>query len=167
MELKWPAIKCRNEMLMRKAILCLGYVIMFLLIIGCTNKDAQRIKVLHVLPALWESTILVANPGMSELQTLVPMSDRYDPNLFEAFSNDWERTEDYIPEAVMAFAQDRFMDKPKEITIRIGDKVAVLAEGKNNTSVPVYLVRTRFNTYAWLYAYHIEDQDGNRIMGVE
>lgn len=134
---------------------------------GCTNKDTERIKELHTIPVLWESTVLVADPDMPDLLTLIPMNDTYDATLFEHLSETQEKTPDYIPEEIMAFALADYDNKPREITIRIGDRVSVLAEASNNTPVRVFLVRTHSNTYAWLYAYHIEDSNGNRIKSLK
>jgi hypothetical protein len=149
---------------------CFAFIIVLqlvLLSVGCTSKDKDRIKELHAMPVLWESTVLVADPDMPDLLTLIPMDDRYDPSLFEKLLETREKTADYIPEEILAFAIAGYDNKPREITIRIGDRVSILAEGTNNTPVPVFLVRTKSNTYAWLYAYHIEDRSGNRVISLK
>lgn len=152
---------------MKHGIICIIVFHLVLLTAGCTNKDKDRIKELHSMHVLWESTVLVADPDMPDLLTLVPMNDRYDPSLFEQLSDTQEKTADYIPEEIMAFAIADYDNKLREITIRIGDRISVLAGGSNNTPVPVFLVRTKSNTYAWLYAYHIEDINGNRIKSLK
>ena len=162
----------QNKGIRRKVIIKYGitFTIVFhlvLLLAGCTNKDSERIKELHAMPALWESTVLFADPDMPDLLTLIPMNDTYDATLFEHLSGTQEKTSDYIPEEIMAFALEVYDNKPREVTIRIGDRVSVLAEAINNTPVPVFLVRTNSNTYAWLYAYHIEDRDGSRIKSLK
>ena len=100
---------------------------------------------------------------MPQLKTLIPLYDRSDPSLFETYTDSAEKTEDYIPESVRAFALARYENKPREITIKIGDLVSVLAEGKLSSGKTVFLVHTKHDTYAWLYAHHIEDEQGSRI----
>jgi hypothetical protein len=142
----------------------MGFILVAgLLLAGCKDKAQSRIRELASMPALWETTLLVADPEMPELKTLVPMQDTYDPNFYEAFSDSAKRTKDFIPESVRAFSLPSFANKPREVTISLGDTVEVLAQAQNNTPVPVYLVRTRHNTYAWILAYHIADREGRRI----
>lgn len=149
---------------MKKTIFNYILILFLILFAGCSSgKNSDRIAELQSLPFLWESTILVASPNMPQLKTLIPLYDRSDPSLFETYTDTAEKTEDYIPESVRAFALARYENKPREITIKIGDLVRVLAEGKLSSGKTVFLVRTKHDTYAWLYAHHIEDEQGNRI----
>ena len=149
---------------MKKTIFNYILILFLILFAGCSSgKNSDRIAELQSLPVLWESTILVANPNMPQLKTLIPLYDRYDASLLEVYTDTAEKTEDYIPESVRAFALARYENKPREITIKIGDLVRVLAEGKLSSGKTVFLVRTKHDTYAWLYAHHIEDEQGNRI----
>ncbi len=149
---------------MKKTIFNYILILFLILFAGCSSgKNSDRIKELQSLPILWESTILVASPNMPQLKTLIPLYDRYDPSLFETYTDTAEKTEDYIPESVRAFALARYENKPREITIKIGDLVRVLAEGKLSSGKTVFLVRTNHDTYAWLYVHHIENEQGNRI----
>ncbi len=149
---------------MKKTIINVILFQVLVLYAGCgSGKNSDRIKELQSLPILWKSTILVANPNMPQLKTLIPLYDRYDASLLEVYTDSAEKTEDYIPESVRAFALARYENKPREITIKIGDLVRVLAEGKLSSGKTVFLVRTKHDTYAWLYAHHIEDEQGNRI----
>lgn len=149
---------------MKKIIFNSIYIFVLILCTGCSgDKSADRIDELQSLPVLWESTILVANPNMPQMKTLIPLYDRSDPSLFETYSNTAEKTDDYIPENVRAFALARYENKPREITIKIGDRVSVLAEGKISSGKTLFLVRTSHDTYAWLYSHHLEDDQGNRI----
>jgi len=149
---------------MKKTIFNYILILFLILFAGCSSgKNSDRIAELQSLPVLWESTILVASPNMPQLKTLIPLYDRSDPSLFETYTDTAEKTEDYIPESVRAFALARYENKPREITIKIGDLVRVLAEGKLSSGKTVFLVRTKHDTYAWLYAHHIEDEQGNRI----
>ncbi len=134
-----------------------------ILFAGCSSgKNSDRIAELQSLRVLWESTILVASPNMPQLKTLIPLYDRY-ASLLEVYTDSAEKTADYIPESVRAFALQRYENREREITIKIGDLVSVLAEGKLSSGKTVFLVRTKHDTYAWLYAHHIEDEQGNRI----
>jgi len=149
---------------MKKTIFNYILILFLILFAGCSGgKNSDRIAELQSLPVLWESTILVASPNMPQLTTLILLYDRSDPSLFETYTDTAEKTEDYIPESVRAFALARYKNKPREITIKIGDLVRVLAEGKLSSGKTVFLVRTKHDTYAWLYAHHIEDEQGNRI----
>ena len=149
---------------MKKTIFNYILILFLILFAGCSSgKNSDRIAELQSLRVLWESTILVASPNMPQLKTLIPLYDRSDPSLFETYTDSAEKTEDYIPESVRAFALARYENKPREITIKIGDLVRVLAEGKLSSGKTVFLVRTKHDTYAWLYAHHIEDEQGNRI----
>lgn len=147
-----------------KQSIILVLVLQFLFILsGCADKDTKRINELEALPELWKSKLLVSNPEFPDDDFIIPMQDSYDPNMLEFLSDTQEKTEDHIPESVMAFAVKMYNNKPRVITIRIGDTVSVLSEVRNNSSIPVYLIRTEQNTYAWIYAYHIQDRDGNRV----
>jgi len=134
---------------MKKAIFNYILILFLILFTGCSSgKNSDRIAELQSLPFLWESTILVASPNMPQLKTLIPLYDRSDPSLFETYTDTAEKTEDYIPESVRAFALARYENKPREITIKIGDLVRVLAEGKLSSGKTVFLVRTKHDTYA-------------------
>ncbi len=118
------------------------------------------------MPVLWESTVLPPNPDIPQLKTLFPIYDSYDPNLAEHIRQSLEgeeHTKDYIPDAARAFAQKEYEVKPRQITIQVGDRVKILSKTQNKTPEPLFLVRTAQNTYAWLYAYHVEDKDGKRV----
>jgi len=138
--------------------------LLIFIIFGCgKNKEQKRIEELRSLPELWKSTILVANPSIPDMKVLIPMYDSYDANLLEHMTATAEKTEDYIPQEVRAYAVDEYNNKPTDITIEIDDEVSVLQETKNNSNKLVYLIRTEYDTYAWLYLYHIQDEDGERI----
>jgi len=139
-------------------------ILLILIIFGCgKNKEQKRIEELRSLPELWKSTILVANPSIPDMKVLIPLYDSYDANLLEHMTDTAEKTEDYIPQEVRAYAVDEYNNKPTDITIEIDDEVSVLQETKNNSNKLVYLIRTEYDTYAWLYLYHIQDEDGERI----
>jgi len=149
---------------MKKTIINVILFQVLILFARCSSgKNSDRIAELQSLRVLWESTILVASPNMPQLKTLIPLYDRYDASLLEVYTDSAEKTADYIPEFVRAFALQRYENKEREITIKIGDLVSVLAEGKLSSGKTVFLVRTKHDTYAWLYAHHIEDEQGNRI----
>jgi len=138
--------------------------LLIFIIFGCgKNKEQKRIEELRSLPELWKSTILVANPSIPDMKVLIPMYDSYDANLLEHMTDSAEKTEDYIPQEVRAYAVDEYNNKPTDITIEIDDEVSVLQETKNNSNKLIYLIRTEYDTYAWLYLYHIQDEDGERI----
>jgi histone acetyltransferase (RNA polymerase elongator complex component) len=118
------------------------------------------------MPVLWESKIVVADPEMPDMRKIVPMYDSHDPSLMKAWEKD-RFTEDYIPEEVMAFVSDRYRNKPRAVTLRMGDRVSVLAKKRNNTKREVCLVRTSDDTYAWLYTFTLLDQAGNRMGKLE
>ena len=139
------------------------WILIFVLFIGCNSNKSGRIDDLQWMSVLWESTILVANPDMPQLKTIISLYDRSDPSLFETYTNTAEKTDDFISESVRAFALERYENKPREVTIKIGDRVSVLAEGKISTGKTLYLIRTKHDTYARLYVHHIEDEHGNRI----
>ncbi|NIP38861.1 MAG: hypothetical protein GWO07_09010 [Candidatus Dadabacteria bacterium] len=65
-----------------------------------------------------------------------------------------------------AFALGRYENKPREVTLKIGDRVSLLAEAKLKSGKTVILVRTKHDTYAWLYSHHIQDAEGNRISSI-
>ena len=149
---------------MRTAAICIISLGLLIICAGCSrDKDSSRIEELNSMPELWESSILVADPNMPQMDTLIPLYDRLDPSLLEYLSDTAEKTQDYIPESVRAYAVDSYENKPRQITISIGDRVDVLAYGEIRGGKTLYLVRTKDNTYAWLYSYHLEDEDGNRI----
>lgn len=152
---------------MRSAAIYIFSLGLLILSAGCSHdKDSSRIEELNLMPVLWESDILVADPDMPQLKTLIPLYDRLDPSLLEFLSDTAEKTEDYIPESARAYAVESYDNKPREITISIGDRVDVLSYGEIKGGKTLYLVRTKDNTYAWLYPYHLEDEDGNRISGL-
>ena len=106
--------------------------------------------------------ILAANPDMPDLQFLIPLENSYDPG-FEEFMAGPKKTPDYIPEGALACATKEFRNKPREITLRLGDTVDILAERPGNTNFPIFLVRTQHDTYAWIVAYHLKCRDGKRM----
>jgi hypothetical protein len=63
----------------------------------------------------------------------------------------------------MAFKFKSYRNKPREITIEMGDTLSVLEQKKNNTEKDVCLVRTESDTYCWLYEFHLLDEDGERM----
>ena len=130
---------------------------------ACADKEQDRIKALNEMPVLWESDVLIPDPDDPDLKVLIALNDRYDPNFIEHMSDTAPKTEDYIPDAVRAFSIPGFDNKPREVTLRVGDRVEVLKAGSNNSRVPIFLVRTQHGTYAWIYAYHIQDKDGERL----
>lgn len=79
---------------------------------------------------------------MPQLKTLIPLYDGYDASLLEVYTDSADKTADYIPESLRAFALQRYENKETEITIKIGDLVSVLAEGKLSSGKTVFLVRT-------------------------
>lgn len=123
--------------------------LLIFIIFGCGNNKEQK--------------RLVANPSIPDMKVLIPMYDSYDANLLEHMTDSAEKTEDYIPQEVRAYAVDEYNNKPTDITIEIDDEVSVLQETKNNSNKLVYLIRTEYDTYAWLYLYHIQDEDGEWI----
>jgi hypothetical protein len=155
----------------RKTLMgCLGMrnsvitVMLLLLSAGCGNKDEKRIAALNAMPVLYESTILTAviqNPAPDAFFT---MDDSVDPNLMQSMQGDYH-TENYIPESVLAITPGRAkIDTLKRsATIKVGDRVSVLAKGDNGNKKAVYLVRTAQFTYCWVYAFHLQDKDGNRL----
>ncbi len=130
---------------------------------GCGVSEGKRTQELQSMSALWDSPVLVANPEMPDLKTLVPLQNSYDPGMAEWMSGRVKKTADYIPESVLAFALEKVGGKPRQVTIRIGDRVSVLAERPGSGAVPFCLVRTSSGTYAWLYAFHLNDRQGRRM----
>ena len=148
--------------MMRSGIYILLTGIIIFLLLGCMNKDEKRITELMEMPVLWDSEIVVANPRVPEMKKMVAMFDSYDAPMAQAWSKD-EFTEDYIPEDAMAFATARYRNKPRTITIQVADQVGILGCKKNNIGKQTCLVRTEHDTYAWLYAFHLCDKDGDRM----
>ena len=151
-------VKMKSPRLLPYLIL-LGIV---MVVYGCGNTDDNRIAELHGLPGLWESEVIVSDPAMPELRVLVPTYDSIDPTLYEALKTD-KFSEDYIPEAVQAFTNPNYRGKTRIITLRIGDVVEVLDCKTNNTGRDICLVRTFSDTYAWIYSFHLNDQNGFRM----
>jgi hypothetical protein len=133
------------------------------LALACADKEQDRISALHEMPVLWESEVLIPDPDNPDLKVLIALNDRYDPNFVEFMSDTAPKTEDYIPDAVRAFSIPEFDNSPREVTLRLGDMVGVLKAGSNNSKVPIFLVRTQHGTYAWIYAYHVQGKDGERL----
>jgi len=90
------------------------------------------------------------------------MYDSYDGSLAESMAKD-KFSADYIPESVMAFKTDTYRNKPRDITIDMGDSVSIVEYKENNTGREVCLVRTAQGTYAWLYSFHLLDEEGERM----
>jgi hypothetical protein len=90
------------------------------------------------------------------------MYDSYDGSLAESMAKD-KFSSDFIPESVMAFKSDTYRNKPRKITIDMGDSVNVIECKKNNAGRDVCLVRTEYGTYAWLFSFHLLDEDGERM----
>jgi hypothetical protein len=133
-------------------------------VLGCASKDEKRIVVLNGMPVLYESTILTAvihNPSPDAFFT---MDDSVDPNLSQSMQGDYH-TEHYIPESVLAITPGRARIDPlkRPPTIKVGDRVSVLAKGDNGNKKDVYLVRTSQSTYCWVYPFHLQDKNGNRL----
>lgn len=147
---------------MRKIIIASVCILAMAVLFGCGSKDAKRVKALHDMPVLWESEFVIANPDMPDMTNFVAMYDSHDASLAQAWTKD-KFTEDYIPESVMAFKFKSYRNKPREITIEMGDTLSVLEQKKNNTGKDVCLVRTESDTYCWLYAFNLLDEDGERM----
>ena len=137
-------------------------VLVCLFMVGCGGEDRRREKELAKMPALWTSEIVIASPEMPDMEHFLVLHDAYDASLVRTWTEK-KFTDDYIPEDVRAYNMDRYLDIPRKITIRMGDTVEVLACKKNNTGKEVCLVRTADNTYCWLYAFHLNDEDGDRM----
>ena len=141
----------------------IALLIFIIFLTGCSKGgDDKRVEILHGMPTLWKSELVIADADMPDLKSMVVMFDSYDGSLAEHWSKD-KFTEDYIPESVMAFTTETYRDKPRTVTIQLGDIVSVLDCKENNTGKKVCLVRTKHNTYAWLYAFHILDENGERM----
>jgi len=148
--------------MMRLSIYGIVSVLIIFLLLACTNKDDKRITELTDMPVLWDSEIVIANPRLPEMEKIIAMYDSYDAPMAQAWSKD-EFTEDYIPEAAMAFAIERYRNKPRTITLQVADQVGILACKKNNSGKKTCLLRTEHDTYAWLYTFHLCDEDGDRM----
>ena len=138
--------------------------VVLLTLLGCASKDEKRIVALNSMPVLYESTILTAvihNPSPDAFFT---MDDSVDPNLMQSMQGDYH-TENYIPQSVLAITPGRAKidDLKRPATIKVGDRVSALAKGDNGNKKAVYLVRTSQFTYCWVYAFHVQDKDGNRL----
>ena len=141
----------------------IALLVLIILLTGCSKgEDDKRVVILHGMPTLWESEIVIADVNMPDLEFMAVMFDSYDGSLAESWSKD-KFTEDYIPESVMAFTTETYRDKPRTVTIQLGDIVYILDCKENNTKKKACLVRTEDNTYAWLYAFHILDENGDRM----
>jgi hypothetical protein len=148
--------------MMKKESIIIGFILAITILSGCGGQDAKRAKALHAMPVLWESELVVADSKMIDMKNFVAMYDSYDASLAQAWSKD-KFTDDYIPESVMAFKSESYRDKSRTITIEMGDIVDVLKQKQNNTGKDVCLIRTDNNTYAWLYAFHLLDENGDRL----
>ena len=140
-------------------------ILLSLVLTGCgKSKDDKRIQALNDLPVLYESAVLTAVVNNPAPDAFFPMDDACDPNLAQAIEGDYH-TENYIPISILAItpraAKDDKLGRPG--TIKIGDQVSILAEADNGNNKTVYLVRTTENTYCWLYPFHLQDKDGNRL----
>ena len=147
---------------MRKRSYLLTTIVVFFLLTGCGGEDRKRVAVLSEMPSLWQSEIIVADPKVPDMKEFLTMYDSYDAPLVQTWSQT-KYTEDYIPESVMAFNMNSFHNKPRTVTIQLGDTVDILARKENNTGKEVCLVRTQDDTYCWIYAFHFYDEDGERI----
>jgi len=147
---------------MKKLVFLITTMVLCVCLAGCGGEDKKRVKALSEMPVLWQSEIIIADPDMPDMEEFAPMYDSYDATLAQAWTKD-KFTEDYIPESVMAFRSKSYRDKPRTVTIHMGDTVDVLMRKTNNTGKEVCLVRTQDNTYCWLYAFHLYDKDGERI----
>ena len=141
-------------------------IILFLVIVlltGCGgSEDDKRVEALHAMPPLWESELVIPDANMPDFNHMGVTFDSYDGSLAESWSKD-KFTEDYIPGSVMAFTTDTYRDKPRTITIQLGDTVEVLECKNNNTKKKICLVRTIHKTYAWLYPFHLLGENGVRM----
>lgn len=133
---------------------------LFLLItVGCSNPEKKRIQELQSMPVLWESKLL---PADSDLDNIIPLENSYDPNIVEFWKGS-PKTGDYIPISVFAYALPEMNGKPRKVTLKLGDRVSVLAQKKGQEKYALFLIRTKKNTYAWLYAFHLQDKKGKRM----
>lgn len=143
-----------------------GILLLGVSLLGCGSKDDQRIQTLHRLPVLYESEVLTAVTKNPAPDALFPMDDSYDPNLAQAIQGDYH-TENYVPASVLALTKkgaEFDTRKPKRLpTIKIGDRVSVLATADSGNKRIVYLVRTVHQTYCWLYPFHLQDRNGKRL----
>lgn len=114
------------------------------------GKDRLRARALQVMPVMYES--VVDGLEHDEKGFVAPMDDSYDPGLVE-WAMDEYHTEDFIPERLRAYSEGAAALEPQRLkaTIRVGDRVEVLAEKVNNAGRMVFLVRTAEGTYCWLY----------------
>lgn len=147
---------------MKKATWIIVVVLTIFLAAGCGSEDAKRVAELNRKNLGWESEIVIADPDMPDMEHFSIMYDSYDASLAEAMAKD-QFSADFIPESVMAFKTDMYRNKPREITINIGDRVSVIECKKNNEGREVCLVRTEHGTYAWLFSFHLLDEDGERM----
>ena len=147
---------------MKNILYLIAAILVGALLAGCAGEDSKREKVLDEMPALWQSEIIIADPDMPDMEEFVVMYDSHDAPLVQAWSKD-KFTDDYIPESVKAFRSESYRDKPRTVTISMGDAVDVLTCKENNTGKEVCLVRTEDNTYCWLYSFHLNDEDGDRM----
>ena len=147
---------------MKRCAYLMSAMVVWAFLSGCGGEDRKREKELANMPVLWQSEIIIADPKMPDMDKFMVMYDSHDAPLVQTWSKD-KFTEDYIPESVKAFKSERYRDKPRTVTIQMGDTVDVLNCKENNTRKEVCLVRTEDDTYCWLYAFHLTDEDGDRI----
>ncbi len=148
---------------MRYSMVSVCLCVSLFLALACADKEQDRIKALNEMPVLWESEVLIPDPDDPELKVLIALNDMYDPTFVEHMTDTAPKTEDYIPDAVRAFSTPELDNKPREVTLRLGDRVEVLKAGSNNSRIPIFLVRTQHGTYAWIYAYHMQGKEGERL----
>lgn len=134
---------------------------------GCGKSDTKkvspeeaRIRELEKKPVLYSSEVLSCNPDDELIKDhLSVFYDVMDRLLYH------KKTADYIPDKVLAYTEKRkkYAKKPVEVTIQLGDWVEVLEIKKNRANETFCLVRTSYNTYAWLADWHLTDEEGNRL----
>ncbi len=141
-----------------------GGLLAVLVIAACVaSPDEKRIDELSAMPVLWKSVVLIAEPDMPSMKTLIPLENSYDPGFVE-FMNRPKKEGDYIPESVFASAGAHYRNKVVPVTLKLGDQVEILSKKmETRTHYPLYLIKTQQNTYAWLYGYHLQDETGKRI----
>jgi len=141
----------------------IALLVFIVLLTGCgKSEDDKRVEMLHGMSPLWESELVIADAGMPDLEFMAVMFDSYDGSLAESWSKD-KFTDDYIPESVMAFTTETYRDIPRTVTTQLGDIINVVECKENNTRRKACLVRTKHNTYAWLYTFHLLDKNGERM----
>ena len=73
----------------------IALLVLIVFLVGCgKGEDDKRVEILHGMPVLWESELVIADVGMPDLKIMVVMFDSYDGSLAESFRKD-KFTEDY------------------------------------------------------------------------